>query len=71
MADLPSDDELTAWKARKELLDMLDQEGFPPIEASADGLVTVSIDSRCQLNTVSLHGMDLDSELRTKFERRW
>ena len=57
------------WNLRKDLLAAFEGEGLVPVTASAEGMVTVSVDARCQLTSISLQGTDLDSDRRERLER--
>jgi len=62
------DDALRLWNSRNALFETFTTNALPPFEASADDLVRVTVDGHCQLQAVSLYGVQLDPDIKPRLE---
>jgi hypothetical protein len=52
-----------------DLLEIFEAPDEPPVEATADDLVSLSIDSRLRVRAVSIRGLDLAADDTARLER--
>ena len=62
-------DEKTLQKIQQDMLRSFAEEGYPPIEVSADGLVSVTMADRFQVSSVTLHSVKLEPDETVRLEQ--
>ena len=61
--------ESTFHKIRGELPHLFTKDAYPPLEVSADGLVTIEIDALFQVSSVTIQGVQLKPEKANLLEQ--